>query len=84
MNIKPLSSNPSFGIYLKTVKKPYGYMTQGKYKGHIIDIYSSFDGNNLLKHKLFYVRNAAGNWIKSKLNFYNNGKKIGVARCGIN
>lgn len=72
--------NPTFGIYLKTTPKYYGHITHGAFKGHSIDIYNAYN-NGLLRHKLYYVKNAAGNWIKSKLKFYHNGEFVGQARA---
>ena len=83
MKIKPLNTyNPTFGIYLKTIPKPYGHIVHGSYKGNIIDVHNAFnDDNGLLRHKLYYVKNAAGNWLKSKLKFYKDGKFISQARA---
>lgn len=81
MKIQPIPQNsPTFGIYLKTTPKYYGYITHGVYRGYPIDIYNAYN-NGLLRHKLYYVKNAAGNWLKSKLKVYDKGKCVGVARA---
>ena len=47
----------------------------GIYKGYNIDIYTSFN-NGFICHKLFYVKNNVGEWIKSKLIYFENNKII--------
>lgn len=81
MYIKPIPpSNPTFGIYLKTTPKHYGHITHGVFKGNSIDIYTAYEGS-WIRHKLYYVKNSAGNWIKSKLKSYYRGKLVGQARA---
>lgn len=81
MRIKPLNTyNSSFGIYLKTKPTRYGHVTSGKFKGNNIDVYTAYE-NGYLRHKLYYVKNAAGNWLKSKLKFYYKGEYVGQARA---
>lgn len=80
MIIQPIPpNNPTFGIYLKTTPKYYGYVMHGLFKNNYIDIYTVYE-DNLLKHKLYYVKNNAGNWIKSKLKSYHKGKLVGQSR----
>lgn len=82
MIISPLQPyNPTFGIYLKTTPKYYGYITHGTYKGSSIDIYNAYDNNGFLRHKLYYVKDAVGRWVKSKLKSYYKGKFVGMARA---
>lgn len=81
MKIQPIPKNsPSFGIYIKTTPKYYGYITHGVHRGYSIDIYNAYD-NGLLRHKLYYVKDVLGNWVKSKLKSYYKGKCVGVARA---
>jgi hypothetical protein len=80
MIIPPITTNsPTFGIYINTKPTWYGYVNHGIYKGQSIDVYNAFE-NGKIRHKLFYVTDAANNWIKSKLKFYHNGEYIGQAR----
>lgn len=81
MKIRPIpTNNPTFGIYIKTTPKYYGYITHGEYKGYSIDIYNAYD-NGLLRYKLYYIKDAVGKWVKSKLKSYYKGKFVGVARA---
>lgn len=76
---QPKPNNPTFGIYVKTKPMWYGYVTEGKYKGHTIDVYTAFE-NNKIRHKLFYVTDAVNKWLKTKLIFYKDGEKVSTAR----
>ena len=69
-----LISNINFGIYEGTHKTYYGYVDSGMFKDHVIDIYHAFDENGKLKHKLYYVSKNIGDWVKSKLKFFKDGK----------
>jgi hypothetical protein len=76
MLIPPITTNsPTFGIYLSTKPTWYGYVTEGRYKGHTIDVYTAFE-NRKIRHKLFYVTDAVNKWLKTKLIFYKNGEKV--------
>ena len=51
MYIKPIpTTNPAFGIYLKTTPKHYGHITHGVFKGNSIDIYTAYEGS-WIRHK---------------------------------
>jgi hypothetical protein len=70
--------NPNFGITTKPSKKIY-YLADcwlekdfASYKGFDISITKHFMGNKLIS-KLFYVKKA-GEWIKSKLRYFEDGK----------
>lgn len=81
MLIQPIQkNNPTFGVYLKTIKKPYGKVDIGIYKGHSIEIYTAYDKMSI-RHKLYYVKDKTGKWLKSRLDFYINGKKTSTARA---
>lgn len=83
MNIEPIIQSPykiNFGIYKGTHKTYYGYMDNGIYKNKNIDIYTAFNNDGSLKHKLYYVTDLARNWIKSKLKFFRGNKCYYIAR----
>lgn len=52
-----------------------GYINKKK-----LDIYSAYTEDGELIHKLYYLSDHLGNWIKSKLKFFQNGKCIRVIR----
>ena len=70
MNIKPID-NTSFGVYKKTIITGYGHKMVGTYKGNNIIIH--YDQQNNIK--MFYVTNNFNKWIKSKLEYFQNGVK---------
>lgn len=84
MQIQPLrhpSPNPiSFGIYKITEVKHYGYKDTGFLKNQKLDIYVAKDDENGIKHKLYYLSDKVGNFIKSKLVYFENGKKVQTVR----
>ena len=69
MDIKPIQVN--FGIYKGIKRTGYGQCTHGEYKGYNIDIY--YDKKD--KTKLVYVSDKIKNWVKSKLEYFDKGKK---------
>lgn len=68
----------SFKCHKGTTEKirNYGKIIQdtGFFKGDKLDIYSAYDKEGNLIHKLYYLSDSVGNWIKSKLKYYTNGK----------
>lgn len=65
--INPIkTSEPTFGIYIRTKKTPYGHCDIGKFKGLNIEIYHDYKD----KTKLFYVSDSVRNWVKSKLIYF--------------
>lgn len=63
----------NFGVYRWQKQTAYGERTHGQFKGYNIDIYHDKRDNT----KLYYVSDQIKNWIKSKLEYYQNGiKKI--------
>ena len=73
MQIEPIKSQPTFGIYLNTKRTFYGHCDIGKYKGNNIEIYHDYKD----KTKLYYVSDSVRKWIKSKLIYFEkNVKKI--------
>lgn len=61
----------NFGIYKWTKCTGYGQRTHGEYKANNIDVY--YDSKE--KTKLIYVSDMLRNWIKSKLTYFDRGKK---------
>lgn len=76
-------SNVSFGIYKSTKVSDFGYRKvvcdSGIVNNKKIDIYNSYE-NGQLAHKLYYLSDIVGKWIKSKLEFIKNGKIDKVVR----
>ena len=72
--------NINFGIYKGTQKTYYGFVDSGIFKKMNIDIYHAFNENGDLKHKLYYVTDEIGKWLKSKLKFFKDGKCYYTAR----
>lgn len=65
------NSNISFGILKSISKKPYGDYMLGEYKGYKIEIYDAKKYNQFL----IYISDKVGNFVKSKLNYIENGIK---------
>ena len=69
----------SFGIYQNThkVTRDWGTLITdtGILKDKKIEIYNAYNKNGKLEHKLYYLQNLLGNWLKSKLVYFSNGKK---------
>ena len=84
MKIQPIpttsiSKTPPFKCHKGTTEKlrEYGKVIQdtGIFKGNKLDIYTAYDKEGNLMHKLYYLSDSVGNWIKSKLKYYGkNGK----------
>ena len=71
---------PSFGIYKGTRQTYYGYVDSGVFKDTNIDIYTAYTNEGNLKHRLYYVTDSVGKWIKSKLKFFKDRKCYYTAR----
>lgn len=66
--------NINFGIYKKTIKKPYGTLDIGEYKDTVIEIYTAKEPQkNTLLHKLYYVSKKVGEWVETEFKSYKNG-----------
>lgn len=52
----------------------------GVINGKKLDIYSAYDTEGNLIHKLYYLADNMGNWIKSKLKFYKGRQVVKVIR----
>lgn len=86
MKIQPISESQnafwqvrSFKCHKGTTEKirDYGKVIQdtGIFKGYKLDVYSAYSREEKLVHKLYYLSDIVGNWIKSKLKYYGkNGK----------
>jgi hypothetical protein len=80
MKPQPIQSyNPTFGVYKVTKITHYGHRDTGILRDKKLDIYTGRE-NGELKHKLYYLSDNLGNWIKSKLVYFENGKKVNVVR----
>ena len=77
---KPKPKPISFGIYKSTMPTYYGKVDRGVFNNKIIDIYTAYFPDGSLKHKLYYLTDTAGKWIKSKLKFFKNNKCYYIAR----
>ena len=80
MHVGEINNSLNFGIYKKTIKKPYGSLDIGEYKGKIFDIYSANDEKGELLHKLYYVKNKAEEWVMTKLKYFKNNKCQRIVR----
>lgn len=85
MKIQPIpttniSKTPPFKCHKSTTEKirDYGKVIQdtGAFKGYKLDVYSAYDTEGRLIHKLYYLSDSLGNWLKSKLKYYENGKFV--------
>ena len=78
MQIQP--TNPvNFGIYKGTKPTRYGRIDTGIINGKKLDIYYSYE-NRQIKHKLYYLTDNIGNWIKSKLIYFDDKGERKVIR----
>ena len=72
--------NRSFKCHKGTTERirDYGKVIQdtGFFKGNQLDIYSVYDKEGSLMYKLCYLSDSVGNWLKSKLEYYENGKVV--------
>lgn len=65
----------NFGIYKGKKPTTYGIKETGIINGKKLDVYTAYE-NGKIKHKLYYFYDSAGNWIKSKLKYFDeNGEQ---------
>lgn len=87
MNIQPIS-NISFNCRKGSIERirDYGKVVQetGIINGKKLDIYYAYDKEGNLIHKLYYLADLTGNWIKSKLKYYKGRQVVKVVRSGQN
>lgn len=82
IGFKPDTKQPVFkGIRQqpKVFVREYGEVTRerGFYKDKILDVYNAYDKEGRLANKLYYLTDRVGNWLKSKLVYFDeSGKKI--------
>ena len=73
MNVQPID-NIKFKCHKGTTEKLRDYGKVIKDTGFInnkkLEIYSAYSHEGKLLHKLYYLADAVGNWIKSKLKYY--------------
>ena len=74
MNIQPIPAYINFGVYKNTKKTSYGERVRGIINGYQVDVYTAYNEDKTKKHKLYYV-SRAGQWVKSKLDFFKDNKK---------
>lgn len=80
MKLEPISSN-TFGLNKQTkimYTKPYTKIITDTVKlanGKRILYSKTYEGNTLTS-KLSYLKNAAGEWVKSRLRYYKGGKVV--------
>lgn len=80
MKIQPTyANNPNFGVYKVTQITHYGNRVTGLINGYKLDVYTAKEDGELV-HKLYYLADKAGNWVKSKLKYYKGGSVIKVIR----
>ena len=78
MKLQP--TNPvNFGIYQQTKITRYGKIDKGIINGKKLDIYTSYE-NGKVKHRLYYLTDLAGNWIKSKLKYFDDKGELKTIR----
>ena len=78
MKIQPTQKNNlNFGIYKVTQMTRYGKRDTGLINGYKLDIYTAKEEGELV-HKLYYLADNLGNWVKSKLKFYKGNKVVKV------
>lgn len=69
----------NFGIYKGTKITQYGNKTTGVFKNYKLDIHEGYEQNKLV-HKLYYLYDTTGKWIKSKLKYYKDGENFLTVR----
>ena len=79
MNIQPIN-NVNFQCRKGSIERlrPYGKVIQetGTINGKKLDIYSAYNKEGELEHKLYYLADDVGRWIKSKLKYYRGGRCV--------
>ena len=80
MIIQPIGIyTPPFKCHKGTTEhlRDYGKVIQdtGVFKGCKLDVYSAYDTEGNLVHKLYYLSDSVGHWIKSKLVYFKDNKK---------
>ena len=84
MHVPPITQPTVFRCHTDTTEKirDYGKVIKdtGFINGKKLEIYSAYSREGKLIHKLFYLSDKVGNWIKSKLVYYHDGKKIKTLR----
>lgn len=52
----------------------------GIFNGKKLDIYSAYSKDGQIIHKLYYLSDSVGNWIKSKLKYYKGRQVVKIIR----
>ena len=83
MRIQP-TDNTVYKCHKGSVEKlrDFGKVIQetGIINGKKLDIYSAYTEDGELIHKLYYLSDSVGRWLKSKLKFFENGKCVKTIR----
>ena len=79
MHILPIL-NINFGVRVTPKIRDYGdrkvIQETGIINNKKLDIYYAYNQDKKLEHKLFYLSDLVGNWIKSKLQYFNKDGKV--------
>ena len=83
MNIQPINEPVTFGVYKKTKLSRYAYKCYierdyGEFKGYELAVQRNYL-NGQLASTLISIKKA-GEWVKSKLKYFSNGRKTKVLR----
>ncbi len=79
MKVEPIKPNPTFGAYRTIKPTAYGTRMTGVINGYKLDIYTAKEHNQITQ-KLYYLADKAGKWVRSKLVYFENGKKAKVIK----
>lgn len=79
MNVNPINiiSFRSRPYKIKETDKEYGVVKYEmiELKNEFLELYTAFGKDNKKIHKLYYLKDKLGNFIKSKLVYFSNNKK---------
>lgn len=79
MKIEPTKPSPTFGAYRTIKPTTYGTRMNGVINDYKLDIYTAKEGGQITQ-KLYYLADKAGKWVRSKLIYFENGKKVKVIK----
>lgn len=79
MKVQPIDIPPPFKCHQesKEMLRDYGKVIKdtGFIYGKKLEIYSAYSREGKLLHKLYYLADSLGNWLKSKLKYYDESGK---------
>lgn len=77
-------TQPSFKCHKESIERirEYGKIIRdtGFFNGKKLDIYSAYSKDGQIIHKLYYLSDSVGNWIKSKLKYYKGRQIVKIIR----